>query len=285
MKILVAYRATSGGADAVALGARLARTLGAGLELVMVLPPDRVLPMTNYQELLAGQAHQWLAEAAAKLPDDLEVATTVCYSDSATEGLLAEAERVEAAAIVAGGSGGGLVGRHSMGPVVNELLHASPVPVALAPRGIRRSSVTRLREITCAVGHRPGAGDVLETAVCATDRGDVPLRLVSLIALDIHGHGHGGKESMERADRAREHAERLVADVRTQVPDGIPVSWSVVDGRNVEEAVDKLDWQEGDIVFVASSRLAQPLRLFLGSTAAKMLRVLEVPMVVVPRTS
>jgi hypothetical protein len=35
---------------------------------------------------------------------------------------------------------------------------------------------------------------------------------------------------------------------------------------------------------VGSSRLAAPRKLFLGSTAAKILRVVEVPIVVVPRT-
>ena len=38
MKLVVGYLATPGGADAVALGARLARTLGAELELCIVLP-------------------------------------------------------------------------------------------------------------------------------------------------------------------------------------------------------------------------------------------------------
>ena len=36
-------------------------------------------------------------------------------------------------------------------------------------------------------------------------------------------------------------------------------------------------------IMVGSSRLSAPKRLFLGSTAAKMLRVLDVPMIVVPR--
>ena len=40
MRLVVGYLATPGGADAVALGARLARTLGAELELCIVLPPD-----------------------------------------------------------------------------------------------------------------------------------------------------------------------------------------------------------------------------------------------------
>jgi nucleotide-binding universal stress UspA family protein len=37
-------------------------------------------------------------------------------------------------------------------------------------------------------------------------------------------------------------------------------------------------------VLVGSSRLAQPRRLFLGSTAAKMLHEITVPVIVVPRT-
>ncbi|HWV50485.1 MAG TPA: universal stress protein, partial [Microbacterium sp.] len=45
-----------------------------------------------------------------------------------------------------------------------------------------------------------------------------------------------------------------------------------------------LGWLPGEVVLVGSSRLAQPRRLFLGSTAAKMLHELPVPMIVVPRT-
>ncbi|MGZ5397853.1 MAG: universal stress protein, partial [Mycobacterium sp.] len=58
---------------------------------------------------------------------------------------------------------------------------------------------------------------------------------------------------------------------------------TIVDGRTVEEAVSKLEWHDGDLIMVGSSRLSAPKRLFLGSTSAKMLRVLDVPMMVVPR--
>ena len=54
-------------------------------------------------------------------------------------------------------------------------------------------------------------------------------------------------------------------------------------GSTVEDAVSKRDWGDGDLMMVGSSRLSAPKRLFLGSTAAKMLRVLDVPMMVVPR--
>ena len=51
-----------------------------------------------------------------------------------------------------------------------------------------------------------------------------------------------------------------------------------------EEAVEAMAWDEGEVLLVGSSRLAQHMRLFLGSTANKILRTLTIPMVVVPRT-
>ena len=47
MKLLVAYIATAGGADAVALGSSLARTLDAELELCVVIPPEPHAPGTD----------------------------------------------------------------------------------------------------------------------------------------------------------------------------------------------------------------------------------------------
>ncbi|NED59883.1 universal stress protein, partial [Streptomyces sp. SID10244] len=41
MKLLVAFLATPGGEDAVALGVCLARTLNASLDISLVIPPDR----------------------------------------------------------------------------------------------------------------------------------------------------------------------------------------------------------------------------------------------------
>ena len=40
MKLVVGYLATPGGADAMALAARFARTLGAEVEACIILPPD-----------------------------------------------------------------------------------------------------------------------------------------------------------------------------------------------------------------------------------------------------
>ena len=75
MKLIVGYLATPGGADALALGVRLARTLGAELEVVHHLaarPSGAALvPTGGYDELLTEQAENWLAEARPRYPTTL----------------------------------------------------------------------------------------------------------------------------------------------------------------------------------------------------------------------
>ncbi|MDZ7887341.1 MAG: universal stress protein [Mycobacterium sp.] len=288
MRLVVGYLATPGGADAVALGVRLARSLGAELDVCMVLPPDRgvpaMVPTGGYEELLAEQAREWLNEALAGVSDDVVAHSHVSVNDSTADGLINEVKRLGAQAVVVGGSGGGLAGSYSLGSVVNELLHSAHVPVAVAPKGTRLSAVERVREVTCAIGERAGAGTLLNAAVRACRAADVPLRLVSLVALDpMFGSLRGDADALR--ERAMDHARHALEQARASLPEGFSVTATVAEGASVEDAVSRLSWHDGDVIMVGSSRLAAPRRLFLGSTAAKMLRVLDVPMVVVPRTT
>lgn len=288
MRLAVGYLATPGGADAVALGVRLARSLGAELDVCIVLPPDRgvpaMVPIGGYDELLAEQAGEWLNEALAGVPDDVVAHSHVSVSDSTADGLINEVQRLGAQAVIVGGSGGGLAGSYSLGSVVNELLHSAHVPVAVAPKGTRLSAVPRVREVTCAIGERAGARVLLDAAVRACKAADVPLRLVSLVALDpMFGSLRGDADALR--ERALDHARQALEEAKELLPEGFSVTATVADGASVEDAVSRLPWHDGDLIMVGSSRLAAPRRLFLGSTAAKMLRVLDVPMVVVPRTA
>lgn len=286
MRLVVGYLATNGGADALALGVRLARTLGADLDVCIILPPDRVIPslkpVGDYEQHLTQQAEEWLTAARASVPADVVARSHVRFDDSSADGLIKETARVEGDLIVVGGSGGGLAGSHSLGSVVNELLHSAPVPVAVAPRGLRDSPIDRVREVTCAIGEREGAGLLLDNAVRFSAAAGTPLRLVSLVALDpAFGTLRGDADAVR--SRALKHARHTVETAKGALPEKIPVDSAIAEGVTVEEAVSKLGWRDGDLIMVGSSRLSAPRRLFLGSTAAKMLRVLDIPMVVVPR--
>ncbi|WP_345800084.1 universal stress protein [Microbacterium sp. AZCO] len=283
-RIVVGYTATDAGADAVALGARLAAALGSSVELVLVLPAeDRSVitpPDAGYDRYLQGQAEAWLQTAAESIPDAVTHAAHVRFGDSFAEGLIAAAHEFDADLIVVGAANGGLRGRHRLGTVANELLHSSDVPVALAPEGSRRFEATGVSRVTVAIGTRPGAEALLEESVSLAIAAHAHLRLLSLVSVDLPASVDTGVIRVAGAA----HADDVLGKALDTLPEAVEADVVVARGDSIEEAVAHLSWEPGELAVVGSSRLAQPRRLFLGSTAAKMLHELPVPMVVVPRT-
>ncbi len=280
--LMVAYLATPGGEDALALGAQLARSFDAELRICLIVPPptpaEQAAAPGDFQDVLDRQAGEWLSDALASVPDDVVAQGYVAEHENAAEGLEAEAAKAGSSLIVVGGSGGGLLGRHSLGTVVTNLLHVSTTPVVVTPRGMREIAGP-VRRITCMIGARPGADALLRAAADAAARAGVPLRLLSLLPLDESGD----QKSADVRQAAQSHLDAVVAQAADALPEHQPISTEIASGRTVEEAVSALTWEPGDVVYVGSSRLAQPRHLFLGSTAAKMLRILATPMIVVPR--
>ncbi|WP_458108024.1 universal stress protein [Arthrobacter sp. R3-55] len=284
MRYVVGYTANARGHDAVHLAVALARNHDVSLDLVLVIPEDSPFnavypPETGYNDILNEQAQRWLDEGLALVPADVTARAHIRRGDSEAQALIEAAVEMDAAALVIGATSGGLFKRFTIGSVAGSLLHSSPVPVALAPHGYERTApITRL---SCGFGTRPGADELLDVAVeSARDRG-LPLRLVSLLALD-------GGNSPGLADAAWVHAaDRLAAVGSSSETTGsaaVPEPEIVVaQGRTIEEAVDRLDFEDGEILLIGSSRLAQHRATFLGSTANRILRALPVPMIVVPR--
>lgn len=268
-------------AIALALALALARAPGAELDLVHVLPGPgenlRLAAEHEYQQYLAGKAETWLDKALALIPPGMTARKHIRTADSFAEGLIEAAEELGARLIVVGAASKGLLRRFTVGSVANALLHASSVPVALAPSGYRPPrDITRL---TCAIGTRAGAEALLDVAVDAAAIRHVPLRLISLVTLDA-GHGHSGAEA---ESWAKSHAEITLAKAVEGVAKRTLVTAAVASGDSIEDAIERLDWDECEVVVIGSSRLAARSRIFLGTTANKMLRALPVPMVVVPR--
>lgn len=283
--VVVGYTATDAGADAAALGARLARSLGAVLHLVIVLPSEgtrnaAVPPERAYEDHIRRQAKEWLEDAVVRLPQELTRTGHVRFGESFAEGLIAAGEEFDARLIVIGAAGGSIFGRHRLGSVASELLHSSTIPVALAPAGTAEEDDHVLPRVTAAVGNRAGAENLLDEAAAIATESRVGLRLVSLVPFDVPP----GLDTGAIRVVGDEHAKEVLEVAKGLLPEELKAEVEEAPGDTVEDAVANLSWLPGEVVLVGSSRLAQPRRLFLGSTAAKMLHELPVPMIVVPRT-
>lgn len=286
MRYVVGYGPRQRGVDGVNLAATLARSSGATLDLVSVLPSDAPTfhmysPDDAYNAEVEEQGREWLEDGLARVPDGVRAEGHLRRAESITQGLLDAAtdpDRGEAGLIVVGTLHRVRSGRFGLGSLADSLLHASTVPVALAPANYEGHP--RITRITCAVGMQPGFETVVDNAIRLAAEWRVPLRLMSLVAV---GEGGRADRRQEWTRRAEQHAATLVEKATATLPAECAVTSVVGHGDALEDAVGVLEFSDSEIVMIGSSRLAQPKRLFLGHSASKIMRALPVPMIVWPR--
>jgi nucleotide-binding universal stress UspA family protein len=286
---LVALTALSG-RDALSLGRMLARTGDVTLTVCVVVPQTWDYPTparvdAEYAAFLNQYADDAIAEAREYLGDEVRAEYT--STSSASEGLIAMATETDAAIIALGSARHGPLGRFTVGGIANEMLHVSPVPVALAPRGYRPSSETRLRRVSCAFSGSTLSRSAFDAAVQLSSRHGVPLRLTTFVVRDRQMYPSQVGYDAERlvAEQWRSQALEAQEKALATLPDDVAVEAGILEGRDWEEALDSLPWEEGEVLVVGSSRLGPIARVFLGSNSTKIVRSSPVPVLVIPRSA
>lgn len=284
MHLTVGYLATPTGDDGVALASALAKTFDAEVDVVLVVRqemPDGHPGRADYQKLLVNRGNEWVSRAVGALADrGVKADSTVLVGESFAESLINFAEEKASDLIVMGGARDGIFGGHVIGSVAGALLHCSPIPIALAPRGYHEDPPDTVTAVTAAVPTRPGDDNPLPFALTLASAASLPIRMVSLVSAENLSEAESAKEVRQFQVKAAE--ENLVLAARA-VPDAPEIESLVADGLTLESALKKLNWNDTDVLVVGSSRFAAPRRIFLGSTAARILAGTDAPVVVVPR--
>lgn len=287
MKYVVAYSPDSGGRAALGV-ARLFANAKVTLTVCTITPatwgyPSMALVDAEYAEYLGSQADASLDEAKRLLGDTVEAEYLARASRSPTEGVLELAAELDAGMVVLGSAREGPIGRFVMGSVTSSLLHAAPVPVALAPRGYRPARSARLQRITCGYVGPGHSGATLAAATELALRHEVPLRLVTCIVRDLQMYpslvGYDSEALVRQQWRAE--AEAALGQAVADLPEGLEASSEIAEGMSWDNALDALAWEDGEVMVIGSSRLGLG-RIFLGTNASKIVRGSPVPTVVVP---
>lgn len=279
MKFTVGYTADQRGREVVRLAQFLAQGTKTELDLVMVAPQPSALQSAlpgevDYQNVVSQQINEWAGEVLASLPEDTDAQVVVVGARSEAQGLLRVSIDTDSAVIVVGADARGLKDRFTIGSTANALLHASQVPVAMAPHGF--SGHGEMTRVSAFVGALKGARAVVDTAAATAGRRGIPLRLISLLPVDSR------KQTTADIEAARRRSDELLRSLVE--PLNVETETVSATGKDIEDAVESLDWQPTEIAIVGSSRLATRGKLFMGSTAHRILRELPVPLVAVPRS-
>ena len=296
MTVLLGWEAAElGGGDdaALQLAAQLARVEDAPVVVATVVPPDPVSAIASrvdreYRQWRAALTHTRQSEAVTALQaagvDDAR--TAVVPGSSVPSGLVEAAHRYKARVLVLGAAVGAPVGRFSPGSVAERLLHSSPAPLALAPR--EWPEPTRPTRLTCAWAGTARSREALAAAREFAGRWGVPIRLVTFVP---------ERAAMLPSETGLRIEQLVSEEWATQVQgslDDVVASWPgpgpapetlLARGAGWLGAVAAVPWAPGDVLVVGSSRLGPLARVFVGSTATKILRAATVPVLVVPRGS
>ncbi|GHH62558.1 universal stress protein [Streptosporangium violaceochromogenes] len=282
--ILAGFIPEPRGRDGLALAVLMARQAGARLTVAHVHAPTWPTPGpgridAEWRAYVAEQAARSLEQARGVLADVTDVPIEYVFRGhrGSGRGLVQLVGTTRADVVVIGSAPGGVRDRIRIGSTADQLLHASPVPVALAPRGYEDGVPPGFRWLTAAYRRDPASDDAVRRAFRLAAQMGVPLRLITLV---VSG-GRRARVEQEMFDRFR---ERVAADLRAIARGrrSVPVEMRVLEGGSVAAALAGLDC-EASMLICASSETGPLRRVFLGDTSLKIIRAAPCPVMMLPR--
>jgi nucleotide-binding universal stress UspA family protein len=290
--VAVGYLAGKCGQSPLYLAVEAARTLKTSLTVVTVVPRPWMTPSiaridaeyAEYAEQLAVDSAKAAKECIDSLAADVEVNFYKVAHRSVSGGLLETIEDLKAEVLVLGSAADGKLGQVVVGSTADRLLHSSPVPLTISPRGYRGTKAGGLTRITCAY---PGTSDciyVIERVAALAERLAVPMRVITFA---VRGRTMYPPEVGLRAEDSiletwATQAREALAELKTKGVVGDDVALQVSTGNGWDQAIDAADWVDGELLAVGTSPAGGIARVFLGSRGSKILRHSPVPVLVLP---
>lgn len=274
--IVVGYDGSEESRDALALAKALAAASRSRLLLAWVEPVGPLaLPHEVVFKSIQDRAEGALAEVARDLrSQDFEVSTRVGLLGSPAQGIHELAEDASAELIVVGSGHRGRVGRVLAGTVGTRLLHGSPCPVAIAPRGLAAEPI-ELERIGVGYDGTPEAELALAWAEKLARA--VGARLDLLVVSEDHS-----TDLIDIGREKRRRAQRILADGLDRVTD-VVARGALNSGLSSEQLTR---FSERIDLLVVGSRGYGPLRrVLLGSVSAHLAGHSACPVVITPRAA
>src|SRR3954454_14191337 len=276
--IVVGVDGRQGGRDALRLAAQLPEAGGGALVAVRVFS-------YQHRPALAGSPAVEEERRSTQAGLDRELAdmgitarTHVVGDTSPARALHRMAERERADVLVVGSAHRGAIGRVLVGDVALGSLHASPCPVAVAPRRMADRDATPLTRIGVGFDGTPESRQALALAAALANSAGVKLELRCAATAPIPLFAEAAWADGAIRDYHLE-AEELIS--RTLAELDVDAVGRAVVGDPVETLVELT--RRVDLLVVGSRGWGPIRRILLGSTAARLIREAACPVLVLPR--
>lgn len=293
MSYVVGYGPHNNDRSAIELACQLARSEPGHVRAISVVPRGWGTPAASGtdREFEAWAASEGEAGAAQARDDlaahpDVDGSATWVSGRSVPQALLEQSAAEDAWMLVVGSSGDAEPGRIRLSSKTDRLVHSSAVPVAIAPRGYRTDkSVTR---VTVGFRDDDSSWSLLTRVAEICRRASARLRVVTFLVAPPRRPVTARvsqpetpvlEQWMAQVSQAQREAE---AHLTSQGFGAEELELRIAEGADWSAAVGSLDWADGDVLVVGSSATLPMARVFLGSSATKIIRYAPVPVIAVP---
>jgi nucleotide-binding universal stress UspA family protein len=289
--VVVGYRAGKVGLSGLYLAVRVARTRNTSLTVATIVPKPWLTPSKaridaeyeHWADHLADESAKEAQRYLRKSADGIEVDYRHRAHRSVSGGLIEVVEEVDGQILVLGSLPSGGPGQVVIGSTADWLLHSSPVPVAISPRGYRAHS-GKLTRLTCAYSATPDSVDVVRRCFEFAERFGLPVRVITFAVR--RKTMYPPEVGLDAEDLILEawasHAREIQENLKTEGIVSDDVVLQVVTAKSWSEALGMTDWQDGEILALGTAPRGDIRRVFLGSRSAKIIRHSPVPVLVLP---
>lgn len=295
MTVIVGYIPHKGGRGSLDLGLQIAHELAEDLLVVTVVPRQWASPTSakiaaehaEYAQKVGEQAEARAREYLTDTTVDVPTSYRAVTGRSTSAALVKICEEVDASVLVLGSSTDGAEGRIALGATSSKLLHTSPIPLALCPRGYRSNAADGVPRVTVAFSDNETSARVVAQVAEVAEKIHAPLRVASFGVRGATMYPPEVGVSAEDSVLAswREQAEAAQARLVTDGVIGPEVECVIGTGPGWSESMSSIDWRPTEIFALGSSTTGPIARVFLGSRATKLIRHSPVPVVVVPTSA
>jgi len=297
MSIVVGFAPQKEDYGGLELAALLGRSSKQDVVAITVVPSRWPTPVAGHVD---REFEAWaIARGEASVAEALQVAGDHClgvdftatwaHGRSIAGQLMDEAISRKASVLVVGSGHDGRYGYVNVSSGADRLLHSSEVPVAIATRGFEVGGEARVSRTTCAFRGDEVSRRTLSAAARLCGENGAALRIATFAVrgrtmFPPDGANIGAEDMiMERwLDQAETAQKEAITLAQSVDPAPSSVTAEIGAGRSWASAMGSLEWREDEALVIGSSSAGSLARIFLGSSAHKILRHSPVPVVVVP---